>query len=156
MYTIETKISFDSAHFLAGYQGKCGNIHGHRWTVKVIAKGEALEMQDSQTRGMLMDFTQLKEVLQKMGECLDHVFIIEHGTMAEDTLQCLKRDGFHIVEMDFRPTAENFAKWFYDTLTAQGYLLHAVEVYETPNNCASYGWGVIEYAVSCGGNVCQY
>jgi 7-carboxy-7-deazaguanine synthase len=23
--------SFNSAHFLAGYQGKCANIHGHRW-----------------------------------------------------------------------------------------------------------------------------
>lgn len=139
MYTIETQVSFDSAHFLAGYQGKCGNIHGHRWTVKVIAKGESLEQEQIQTRGMLMDFSQLKKALQAMGDALDHVFILEQGTMAEDTLQCLKRDGFRLVEVGFRPTAENFAKWFYDKLTEQGYSLQSVVVYETPNNCATYG-----------------
>lgn len=139
MYTIETQVSFDSAHFLAGYQGKCGNIHGHRWTVKVIAKGESLEQEQIQTRGMLMDFSQLKKALQAMGDALDHVFILEQGTMAEDTLQCLKRDGFRLVEVEFRPTAENFAKWFYDKLTEQGYSLQSVIVYETPNNCATYG-----------------
>ncbi len=138
MYTIETQTSFDSAHFLAGYQGKCGNIHGHRWTVKVIARGENLEQETAQTRGMLMDFSQLKEALRTMGDELDHVFIIEEKTMAEDTLQCLKRDGFKIAEVPFRPTAENFAKWFYDRLTEQGYSLQSVIVYETPNNCATY------------------
>lgn len=139
MYTIETQTSFDSAHFLAGYQGKCGNIHGHRWTVKVIAKGEALEQTQTQTRGMLMDFSQLKDALQEMGNSLDHVLILEQGTLAEDTLRCLKRDGFRMVEVAFRPTAENFAKWFYDKLMEQGYSLQSVVVYETPNNCATYG-----------------
>lgn len=139
MYTIETQTSFDSAHFLAGYQGKCGNIHGHRWTVKVIVKGADLEESQVQTRGMLMDFSQLKEALQEMGNALDHVLILESGTMAEDTLQCLKRDGFCLVEVDFRPTAENFARWFYDRLVEQGFSLQSVVVYETPNNCATYG-----------------
>ncbi len=139
MYTIETQTSFDSAHFLAGYQGKCGNIHGHRWTVKVIAKGEALEENRAQTRGMLMDFSQLKAALQEMGNAMDHVLILERGTMAEDTLECLKRDGFRMVEVDFRPTAENLARWFYDRLMEQGFSLQSVVVYETPNNCAAYG-----------------
>lgn len=139
MYTIETQASFDSAHFLAGYQGKCGNIHGHRWTVKVIAKGEALEENRAQTRGMLMDFSQLKAALQEMGNAMDHVLILERGTMAEDTLGCLKRDGFRMVEVDFRPTAENLARWFYDRLMEQGFSLQSVVVYETPNNCAAYG-----------------
>ena len=138
MYTIETQTSFDSAHFLAEYQGKCGNIHGHRWTVKVIARGENLDQETAQTRGMLMDFSQLKEALRTMGDQLDHVFIIEKNTMAEDTLQCLKRDGFKMVEVPFRPTAENFAKWFFDRLSEQGYSLQSVIVYETPNNCATY------------------
>lgn len=138
MYTIETQTSFDSAHFLADYQGKCGNIHGHRWTVKVIAKGEKLNQDQLQTRGMLMDFSQIKEDLKKIGSTLDHVLIIEKNSMKQDTLACLKRDGFAIVEMEFRPTAENLAKWFYDRLTEQGYQLKSVVVYETPKNCATY------------------
>lgn len=138
MYTIETQVSFDSAHFLAGYQGKCGNIHGHRWTVKVIAMGEQLEQEQMQTRGMLMDFSSLKAALRELGDALDHVFIVERGTLAADTMQCLERDGFRIVEVPFRPTAENFVKWFYDRLDAKGYPLQSVVVYETPNNCATY------------------
>ena len=35
MYTLKTNASFDSAHFLAGYEGKCSNIHGHHWTVEI-------------------------------------------------------------------------------------------------------------------------
>lgn len=138
MYTIETQISFDSAHFLSRYQGKCGNIHGHRWTVKVAVKGEKLEENNSQTRGMLMDFSELKKLLRDMGDSLDHAFILEKGTLAEDTYACLKRDGFKLVEVPFRPTAENFARWFHEELTEKGFLLDEVTVYETPNNCATY------------------
>ena len=38
MYKLKTKASFDSAHFLKDYEGKCSNIHGHRWTVENFAK----------------------------------------------------------------------------------------------------------------------
>jgi 6-pyruvoyltetrahydropterin/6-carboxytetrahydropterin synthase len=138
MYMIETEISFDSAHFLSGYQGKCGNIHGHRWTVKVAVKGEQLDEEATQTRGMLMDFSDLKAALRDMGDKLDHVFIIEQGTLAADTFACLQRDGFKLVEVPFRPTAENFARWFYEELEQKGFSLDAVTVYETPNNCAVY------------------
>lgn len=138
MYTIETQASFDSAHFLAGYQGKCGNIHGHRWTVKVTAMGEQLEQGQEQTRGMLMDFSSLKAALRQLCDDLDHAFIIEDNTLQPDTLQCLKRDGFRIIEVPFRPTAENFARWFYEQMEKQGYPLQTVIIYETPNNCASY------------------
>ena len=86
-----------------------------------------------------MDFSQLKAALQEMGNAMDHVLILERGTMADDTLGCLKRDGFRMVEVDFRPTAENLARWFYDRLMEQGFSLQSVVVYETPNNCAAYG-----------------
>ena len=28
MYILKTEASFDSAHFLSGYDGKCSNLHG--------------------------------------------------------------------------------------------------------------------------------
>lgn len=138
MYTIETQVSFDSAHFLAGYQGKCGNIHGHRWLVKVEIKSQTVEEENPQSRGMIMDFSQLKEQLKQLADQLDHSFIIEAGTLSPKTHECLVQDGFKLVEMDFRPTAENFSKWFYQELEKKGYPLSKVIVYETPNNCATY------------------
>ena len=35
MYYLTVENSFDSAHFLHGYDGKCSNLHGHRWRVVV-------------------------------------------------------------------------------------------------------------------------
>ena len=35
MYQLTTHASFDSAHFLSGYEGKCRNLHGHRWKLEV-------------------------------------------------------------------------------------------------------------------------
>ena len=55
MYTLRTESEFDSAHFLSGYEGKCSNIHGHRW--KVVAEVSADKLvEDGQERGMLVDF----------------------------------------------------------------------------------------------------
>lgn len=41
----------------------------------------------------------------------------------------------------FRPTAENFAKYIFDEFKNKGYDVRAVEVYETPKNCARYEEG---------------
>lgn len=54
MYSLISEHSFDAAHFLKGYEGKCSNIHGHCWRVVVEIQGDALK-KDSHTRGMLID-----------------------------------------------------------------------------------------------------
>ena len=59
MYILKTEQSFDSAHFLGGYEGKCGNIHGHRWRVIIEVNTEQLAT-DRQLRGMYVDFKTLK------------------------------------------------------------------------------------------------
>ena len=67
MYQLKTVADFDSAHFLSGYQGKCANIHGHRWHVEIEIQAEHLEMQ-GQMRGMLVDFGELKRDLKKLAD----------------------------------------------------------------------------------------
>jgi len=137
MYTLMSEASFDSAHFLADYDGKCKNIHGHRWTIKIEIYGEKLQ-ETGTYRGMLIDFSQLKEELKKLADYWDHSLIIEKGTMRNSTLQALYEDDFRIIEMDFRPTAENFAKYIYDYFKQIGFTLKQSTVYETPTNCATY------------------
>lgn len=44
MYYLKTESSFDSAHFLKGYDGKCRNLHGHRWRVVVEIAADQLRM----------------------------------------------------------------------------------------------------------------
>ena len=63
--SVTTHASFDSAHFLSGYEGKCSNIHGHRWKLEVTVQSETLE-QTGQIRGMVVDFGQLKDDIKKI------------------------------------------------------------------------------------------
>ncbi len=137
MYTLKTEQSFDSAHFLADYVGKCRNIHGHRWRVIIEIQGDAL-LASGEKRGMLVDFGDLKNDLKKLADELDHSLIIESGSLKDATMEALRDEEFRIVEFPFRPTAENFAKYFYDRMIDLGYRVREAVVYETPNNCASY------------------
>ncbi|MCD8045168.1 MAG: 6-carboxytetrahydropterin synthase QueD [Clostridiales bacterium] len=140
MYSIRAEQSFDAAHFLAGYQGKCSNIHGHRWRVVVQVGAGELE-REGQLRGMVADFGDLKRELKSLTDAYDHTFIYESGSLREKTVEALEEEGFSLTGVPFRPTAENFARHFCDALGAKGYPVQAVEVYETPNNCAVYTRG---------------
>ena len=137
MYTLISEASFDSAHFLLGYNGKCKNIHGHRWTVKMEIYGDKLK-KEGHLRGMLIDFGDIKGMLKELADYFDHSFIIEKNSMREITLNALKEDGFRIIEVDFRPTAENFSKYIFDYFKEKDIPVKKVIVYETPNNCATY------------------
>lgn len=137
MYTLKAEHSFDSAHFLAGYNGKCGNIHGHRWRVEIEIQAEVL-VEAGQLDGMVVDFGDLKKEVKDMVDFYDHALIIQEGTMREETLNCIKQDGFRVINVPFRPTAENFAAYFYKTIKGKGYNVKRATVYETPTNSASF------------------
>lgn len=137
MYTITTEHSFDSAHFLSGYIGKCSNIHGHRWRVAVEVASADLGA-EGQLRGMIVDFKKLKEDLRTIVDFYDHALILEQGTLKEATVAALKSEGFRLIPVAFRPTAENFSRHFYEQMKQLGYQIVRATVYETPNNCATY------------------
>ncbi len=137
MYMIRCEQCFDSAHFLAGYVGKCSNLHGHRWRVVAeVCSGELPS--EGALRGMVTDFGDLKRDLREITDGFDHALIYEAGTLRDDTVRALTAEHFALVEVPFRPTAELFAKHFYELLEQKGYAVRSVEVYETPNNCAVY------------------
>lgn len=134
---LKVEHSFDSAHFLADYDGKCSNIHGHRWRVEVEVQTNKL-IESGEYAGMVVDFSILKNSLCSLLKPFDHVLIIEEGTMREATLNHLIADDFEIMIVDFRPTAENFAAHFYRQLQLADFSVKRVTVYETPTNCAIY------------------
>ena len=93
---------------------------------------------EGQMRGMLIDFGDLKKDLKEEVDYLDHCLIIEKGSLKETTLAALESENFRILQFEFRPTAENMAKYFYDKMQDRGYTVKEVTVYETPNNAAAY------------------
>jgi len=137
MYILKCSAAFDSAHFLAGYSGKCANLHGHHWVVEAETGSEAL-LAEGEKRGMVMDFGDLKAVLRALADSYDHALIYESGTLKPATLAALEAEQFRLIEVPYRPTAENFARAFFEALSAQKIPVLRVRVYETPDNCACY------------------
>ncbi len=137
MYQLKTEASFDGAHFLTDYYGKCENLHGHRWRVVVYIQQGGLQ-EEGTMRDMVVDFTAFKkEVREVVGE-FDHMFLVEEGSLKPETVQALEGEGFTLKMLPFRTTAENLAHCFADRLLERGLPISEVDVYETPLNCASY------------------
>ncbi len=122
MYSINYSTHFDAAHFLRNYQGKCANIHGHRWKLGVEVSGEKLN-----DIGILIDFNDLKRYLKEIADTLDHKVI---------------NDVPYFQKVN--PTAENIAKYSYDLLKESikkefpHLSLDFVEVWEAPQSKAIY------------------
>lgn len=137
MYTLTTTASFDSAHFLKGYEGKCANLHGHRWTLTVTIQAPALQ-KGGQQDGMVLDFGDLKKAVRGLADDWDHALIYEEGSLMPATLAAMEAEHFRLIAVPFRPTAEHMAKHFFDSLCEKGLSVKEVLVYETPENCAGY------------------
>jgi len=137
MYGLKTESSFDAAHFLTDYYGKCENLHGHRWRVVCHLRQDTLGV-DGTMRGMVVDFGVFKRALRDLTEELDHTFLVEEGSLMPKTVDCLKEEGFTLSVLPFRTTAENLARYFAERMIERDMPVSQVDVYETPNNCASY------------------
>lgn len=127
MHLITSESSFDAAHFLTNYEGKCKNIHGHRWRVVVTIKGELIN-------GMLVDFGDFKKDIKDLCDYFDHSFIVEKGSLDKKLFDLLNKQ-FVLRVVEFRTTAENFSKYIFEEMSKK-YSVKEVCVYETPNNCA--------------------
>ncbi len=92
MFQVSVDEVFAAGHALRGYRGKCENLHGHNYKVRVTLAGESLDH-----IGLLYDFKDLKETIQCTIRKLDHCFINEIPP-------------FDILN----PSAENLAKYFYE------------------------------------------
>src|SRR5262249_11238692 len=86
--------------------------------------------------GMVVDFTQIKHVLQQwIDDTLDHKMILHRDDPA---LPELRRLGEPLVVVDVNPTAENIAKVIHDQAVAAGFPVVEVVLWETDTSCATY------------------
>ncbi len=90
MHRLTFRTHFDAAHFLRGYDGKCANLHGHRWHVEVEITGSQVNQ-----LGILIDFKEIKELIAEV--LPDHC--------------CLNNDIPYFET--YNPTAENIARWLF-------------------------------------------
>lgn len=136
-FELTTDAYFDSAHFLPDYFGKCENIHGHRWKVTVAIKSSDLQGAGSEA-GMVQDFGIFKKTVREEVAKFDHMFLVQEGSLKDETIKALEGEGFNLLILPFRTTAENLAKNFAEIFVKAGLPVSWVEVDETPNNRAKY------------------
>ncbi len=120
MYEVSVEEHFDAAHYLRGYQGKCENLHGHRFQVAV-----SLRVKQTDDIGLAYDFVSLKRKLKEILGRFDHT--------------CLN----DIPPFDkINPSSENIASTIYVELAAllQGekVAISSIKVWESPKSCITY------------------
>lgn len=122
MYEVYVDESFAAAHNLRGYKGKCEDLHGHNYKVRVTLEGKELD-----SVGLLYDFVHLKQVIHGVIGALDHKYLNE-----------LK--PFDVLN----PSAENIARYIYEETSKRlrqapnGTGVASITVWESDVTAATY------------------
>ena len=104
-----TKIfSFETAHVLYGYDGKCKNVHGHSYKLFVTLKGVPIDDIHHEKNGMVMDFGNLKSIVnEEVVDVWDHAIMLNalspHQILGKD----LEKQGHKVIYCNYQPTCEN-------------------------------------------------
>jgi 6-pyruvoyltetrahydropterin/6-carboxytetrahydropterin synthase len=116
------EFTFDSAHHLHLYEGKCKSLHGHTYRLIVTVSGFVNEI------GICVDFSDIKKIYEEtIKQKLDHKYLNE-------------------VLPPMNTTAENMIVWIWEEiagkldelgLTALGTRLEELVLYETPTSYAT-------------------
>ena len=141
MFYLTKIFHFEAAHALAGYNGKCRNVHGHSYERWVTVKGTPLNEPDNPKNGMVIDFHDLKQIVnQEVVEKLDHSFIIGPN-MPEQFINITKQNFDKIVELPYQPTTENMLADFSERIKKklpQNVVLQCVRLQETRDSFAEW------------------
>ncbi|GAB6072281.1 6-carboxytetrahydropterin synthase [Venenivibrio stagnispumantis] len=93
-------------------ENKCINLHGHSYVLEVTVGSDSLNEQE-----MVVDFYHIKSALKSLiDDVFDHSFIIDRNDPIFPEFQKLF-GCYKLTVVDFCPTAEALAKYFYDYLT---------------------------------------
>ena len=131
MYRVHKDIHFCYGHRLLDYNGKCAHPHGHNGKIVIALESKALD-----TRGMVHDFGDIKDVVQKwVDEQLDHKMILKKDDALVKTLKDLNEPYFL---MDENPTAENLAKLVFNFAKSKKLPVKSVTFWETVSSSATY------------------
>jgi len=123
MFEVTVEESFAAGHYLRNYRGQCEKPHGHNYKVQVTLLGRELDK-----AGLLVDFREVKDLIRRTVERIDHQMINE-------------LEPFTVVN----PSAENLAKYFYEETNTRlrqatdgRVSVKEVTIWETDTTTATY------------------
>lgn len=131
-FRVTRQIDFCYGHRLLRYEGKCRFLHGHNGRAEITLEASSLDQ-----RGMLVDFGDIKQTIQRwIDEHLDHTMIL---CQDDPILPVLQEHGERVYVLSENPTAENIARLIFQQAVETGLPVVQVRLWETPNCLAEYG-----------------
>ena len=139
-------VETDTGHRVPNHRSKCRNLHGHRYRWEAELEGEVVQDEGSSEEGMLMDFSDVSEILNDhIHDIVDHAFIVFDGDLEAIGALSEMGDDHNTVRVPFIPTAENLAKWAFEQVEphirssyGNALRLKSFHVRETPKSWASW------------------
>jgi 6-pyruvoyltetrahydropterin/6-carboxytetrahydropterin synthase len=101
---IAKEFNWEMGHRLPDHFGKCKNIHGHSYKLMVELDGDLTE------NGMVMDYYDLKKIVNPIVENLDHAFMVYEKD--SEVIKFLEQIKSKKVIVNFESTVENITRYF--------------------------------------------
>ena len=129
------------AHALWNYDGPCKNIHGHSYKLFVTVLGEPLINENDPKYGMVIDFTDLKQIVRdNIVNLFDHSVIINQKAPI-DYLRKVEQMFNKYYVVDYQPTSENIVVDIAEKLQDKfppDVILQSIKLFETATSCAEW------------------
>ena len=104
---LSRKFAFECAHALLGYDGACRYIHGHSYKLEVSLLGPIRQQAGHPKNGMLMDFGELKQLVQQaVIQDWDHALLLNRNS-PEGLIKALQENQEKLVLLPYQPSCEN-------------------------------------------------
>jgi len=138
--SISRIFTFEMAHVLSNHHGLCKNLHGHSYKLHISLSGKIIDEPDAANDGMIMDFGELKEIVnQHILSKFDHTLVVyQKAANAQDLLNL----PFERIEvLNFQPTCENLVLHFVHLLELnlpKRLKLYKLRLYETANSYSEW------------------
>ncbi len=130
---IAKEFHWEMGHRLPEHFGKCKNIHGHSYKMIVEIEGDVLES------GMVMDYYDLKKIVNPIVEELDHAFMVYKED--KQIIKFLEEMNSKKIIVDFQSTVENICTFFLTkikgAITRKNISKLKVRIYETHDDYAA-------------------
>ena len=139
---ITKQFTFETAHALYGYDGKCKNVHGHSYKLSVTVIGKPITDTSHVKLGMVIDFGDLKKIVkEEIIDPFDHATVFNKNTPHIELAQELINRGHDIILADYQPSSENMVIDFAGKIKARlpkNIELHSLKLRETETAYAEW------------------
>lgn len=136
------EFSFEMSHALEGYDGLCSQIHGHSYRMFVTVIGEPLDDPDDPKYGMVMDFGELKKIVNRLIiERYDHSLVMRRSASNAPVIDMLASNYSRVIVSEYQPTCENMIAHFARMIAAElppRVELHSMRLHETATSFAEW------------------